>query len=76
MPKLSILISQYLMQKDTLMSIISKIRIGFNTSKCFKNAIGKYIMILDADDILELDACELAYNQIKENGNDLVINNF
>jgi len=38
-----------------------------------EKAIGEYIMILDPDDFLELDACELAYNQISKNNNDLVI---
>ena len=36
-------------------------------------ANGKYIMIVDSDDWLEFDACELAYNQIEKNCNDIVI---
>lgn len=38
-------------------------------------AQGDYIMCLDPDDWLELDACEIAYNQISKNGNDFVIFN-
>lgn len=37
-----------------------------------KYVTGEYIMYLDSDDWLELNACELAYNQIKHNNNDLV----
>ncbi len=36
-------------------------------------ATGKYIIFVDPDDWLELNACELAYNQIEQNQNDLVI---
>ncbi len=35
-------------------------------------ASGEYIMFLDPDDWLELNACEIAYNQINRNKNDLV----
>lgn len=35
-------------------------------------ARGEYIMFVDSDDWLELNACELAYNQIKQNNNDFV----
>lgn len=38
-----------------------------------EQATGTYIMIVDSDDVLELNACELAYNQIEQNSNDLVI---
>ena len=38
-----------------------------------EKATGEYIMILDPDDFLELEACEVAYNQISKNNNDLVI---
>ncbi len=38
-----------------------------------EKAIGEYIMILDPDDFLELDACEVAYDQISKNENDVVI---
>ena len=35
-------------------------------------AEGEYIMFLDPDDWLELNACEIAYNQISRNKNDIV----
>ena len=35
-------------------------------------AQGDYIMFLDSDDWLELNACEIAYNQISQNNNDFV----
>ena len=36
-------------------------------------AKGEYVMILDPDDWYELDACELCYNQITQNRNDVVL---
>ena len=39
-------------------------------------ANGEYIMFLDPDDWYELNACELAYNQIKQNDNDYVQFNY
>ena len=38
-------------------------------------ATGEYIMFLDPDDWFELDACEVAYNQISKNKNDIVFFN-
>ena len=38
-------------------------------------ARGEYIMFLDPDDWLELDACEKAYNQISTNQNEMVFFN-
>lgn len=35
-------------------------------------ATGKYIMFLDSDDWLELNACEVAYKQMSLNSNDFV----
>lgn len=46
---------------------------GIARNNALDIATGKYIMIVDPDDWLELDACELAYNQIEKNQNDLVI---
>lgn len=37
---------------------------------------GKYIMFVDSDDYLELDACEKLYNKIKEDNSDLVVCDF
>lgn len=39
-------------------------------------ATGEYIMFLDPDDWLRPDACELAYNQAKNNGDDIVFFNY
>lgn len=36
-------------------------------------AQGEYIMFLDPDDWLELDACETVYNQISQNNNNMLI---
>ncbi len=38
-------------------------------------AKGEYIMFLDSDDWYELEACERAYNQIKQNNNDVCLFN-
>lgn len=39
-------------------------------------AKGEYVMFLDPDDWFELDACEFAYNKIRENDNDFVVFDF
>ena len=39
-------------------------------------ATGEYIMFLDPDDWLDIHACEIAYNKIKKNNNDIVFFNF
>lgn len=38
-------------------------------------ATGEYIMFLDPDDWLDIHACEIAYNKIKKNNNDIVFFN-
>ena len=38
-----------------------------------KKSMGKYIMFLDSDDYLELNACEIAYNSIEKSDSDIVI---
>lgn len=45
---------------------------GYARNLALDMANGKYIMFLDPDDWLELNACELAYNQIEKNQNDMV----
>jgi glycosyltransferase involved in cell wall biosynthesis len=45
-------------------------------NKGLDNANGEFIMFMDNDDWLEPDACELCYNQITENNNDVVIFGF
>ena len=42
-------------------------------NKGLEIAQGEFIMFLDNDDWLELNACELCYNQITKNNNDVVI---
>ena len=61
--------------KDQRIIIINQNNLGLGLARAnaMKKACGKYIMIVDSDDILELNACELAYNQIEQNGNELVI---
>ena len=46
---------------------------GVARNNAIEAASGKYIMIVDPDDWLELNACELAYNQIEQNDNDFVM---
>ena len=46
---------------------------GVARNNAIDAATGKYIMIVDPDDWLELNGCELAYNQIENNQNDFVI---
>ena len=46
---------------------------GVARNRGLDTAKGEYIMFLDPDDWYELDACELCYNQITKNNNDLVL---
>ena len=46
---------------------------GAARNKALNVALGKYIMVVDPDDWLEPNACEMAYNQIEKNKNDLVL---
>lgn len=46
---------------------------GVARNKALEIAKGDYIMFLDPDDWLELDACEKAYNQIVKNNNEIVL---
>lgn len=60
--------------KDSRFKIITQENQGPGVARneAIKNAIGEYLMIVDPDDWLELNACELAYNQITKNQNDMV----
>ena len=46
---------------------------GVARNRALDVAKGDYIMFCDPDDWYELDACELAYNQISSNNNDMVL---
>ena len=61
-------------QKDGRFKIISQENQGPGVARnCgVHQATGEYLMIADPDDWFELDACELAYNQITKNKNDMV----
>ncbi len=48
---------------------------GVARNRALDIACGEYIMFLDPDDWLELDACEKAYNQISKNQNEIVFFN-
>lgn len=49
---------------------------GVARNTALDTAQGEYIMFLDPDDWYELDACEIAYNQITQNQNDIVMFNY
>ena len=49
---------------------------GVARNRALDVAQGDYIIFLDPDDALELDACEKAYRQIATNNNDIVFFNF
>ncbi len=62
--------------KDSRIKIINlKKNVGLGKARniAFKEITSPYVMYLDSDDWYELDACELAYNQIVKNDNDFVL---
>lgn len=60
--------------RDNRFKIINQKNHGPGTARnnALNIATGDYIMIVDPDDWLELSACELAYNKITKNSNDIV----
>lgn len=69
------ILSEYA-QKDSRIKIITLEKnggLGNARNVALKIVQGDYIMFLDSDDWLELDACEYAYNQISKNNNDFVV---
>ncbi len=65
-------------EKDSRIAIIKQeVNEGLSSSRnvAMKIAKGDYIMFLDSDDWLELDACEKLYNQISKYNNDFVVFN-
>lgn len=71
----SLEILQEYASKDSRFKIITQENQGPGIARnnAIEIATGDYIMILDPDDWLELNACELAYNQIFKNQNDMVL---
>ena len=50
--------------------------IGKTRNFGIKKAVGKYIMFLDSDDFLELNACEMMYNKVEKNNLDIAMCDF
>lgn len=73
---------------DRTLDILTKYAKRYNNIKVYRNlfnsklvqtrklalshAVGDYIMFVDSDDILEANACEIAYNTIVKNNSDIV----
>ncbi|MCM1266065.1 MAG: glycosyltransferase [Candidatus Gastranaerophilales bacterium] len=69
------ILSEYA-QNDSRIKIITLEQnggLGNTRNVALKEVNSEYIMFLDSDDWLELNACELAYNQISKNKNDFVL---
>ena len=67
------ILNQYA-QNDNRIKVISQENQGAGVARnnAINLATGEYVMIVDPDDWLELDACEVCYNQIVQNQNDFV----
>ncbi|MBO6271421.1 glycosyltransferase family 2 protein [bacterium] len=77
-PDNSLAILQEYSNKDNRIKIIDlKENGGLGNARnvAFQQVTSDYIMFLDSDDWLELNACEIAYNQIAKYNNDFVIFN-
>jgi glycosyltransferase involved in cell wall biosynthesis len=78
-PDNSYLILEEYAKKDNRIKIITlKENGGLGNARnvALKEITSEYVMFLDSDDWLELNACELAYNQISKNKNDFVVFGF
>lgn len=74
-PDNSLAILEEYAQLDNRIRIINKENGGLGSARNvgIKEVTSEYVMFLDSDDWLELNACELAYEQISRNKNDFVI---
>ena len=65
-------------KKDSRIKVIHKQNGGVSSARNIglDNATGEYIQFADSDDYLELNACELLINNMKETNADWVIANF
>lgn len=63
-----------LIHKDKRIKLIKKINegVGYARNTALMEAIGEYVLFLDADDTLPLDACEKLYNTAKLKGADII----
>lgn len=70
----SLKICQEYTQKDSRIKLITKQNEGVSVARNvgIENAKGEYIQFLDADDWLELDCLELAYNQATKENADIL----
>lgn len=69
------ILKEYASKDDRIIILEQEINQGQGVARnrALDIAKGEYIMFCDPDDWYELDACELAYNQISTNKNDMVL---
>lgn len=72
------ILNDYAKNDSRFVIIDSKVNQGHSKSKNDGMGVaqGDYLLFLDQDDWLELDACELCYNQISKNKNDILMFDF
>lgn len=66
-------------KKDSRIKIIDlkeNVGVAHARNVGMRKATADYIMFIDPDDWIELNTCELAYNQIEKNNNDFVLFNY
>ena len=65
-------------KKDNRIKVIHKENGGLSDARNagMEQATGKYIMFVDSDDYLEVDACEKLYNAIEKTNSDYVVGNY